>query len=216
MAKQAKPLNKETDRHRDAYQFFVDLGPDRTFVAVAKKFGVSHTTVRKWARSFHWKRRSDEHDARIARRTIDLAEKEGVELTAQARVRNLKLVELGLVQLARALAGGHVKMQLSDLSRLVTLEQLLKDGPPDGKGGTGATSEPNVDDLSTEEQWNLIVEEVEALNRITEHDNYVRGLIAERKIQPLPGLMMPARLCAKCGATMDAKPTPEAAVSQLD
>jgi hypothetical protein len=49
--------------------------------------------------------------------------------------RNRKLVEMGLVQVARAIAEGKVKMTVSDLDRLIRLEEYLREGPG-GPGGT--------------------------------------------------------------------------------
>jgi hypothetical protein len=49
--------------------------------------------------------------------------------------RNRKLVEMGLVQVARTIAEGKVKMTVSDLDRLIRLEEYLMEGP----GGPGAT-----------------------------------------------------------------------------
>jgi hypothetical protein len=45
------------------------------------------------------------------------------------RTRNRQLVQLSLVQLAKAIAGGKVKMTLSDLDKLVRLEAFLADEP---------------------------------------------------------------------------------------
>jgi hypothetical protein len=54
-------------------------------------------------------------------------------LGAERAARNTKLVEMGLVQVAKAIAEGEVKMTVADLDRLIRLEQYLKEAP----GGTG-------------------------------------------------------------------------------
>ena len=48
-------------------------------------------------------------------------------------LRNSKIIEMGLVQVAKAIAEGKVKMTVSDLDRLIRLEEYLREGP----GGPG-------------------------------------------------------------------------------
>ena len=45
------------------------------------------------------------------------------------RERNLQIVHMALVQLAKAVADGQVRMSLGDLDKLVRLESFLRDGP---------------------------------------------------------------------------------------
>jgi DNA anti-recombination protein RmuC len=56
-------LSKETQRHSSAFAYYLQLGGARSYGKVAAKFGVSETSVRKWARSFDWERRVSEADA---------------------------------------------------------------------------------------------------------------------------------------------------------
>ena len=45
------------------------------------------------------------------------------------RERNLQIVHMALVQLAKAVADGQVRMGLGDLDRLIRLEAFLRDEP---------------------------------------------------------------------------------------
>jgi transposase len=56
------PLHKETRRHSDAYAYYLQLGGKRSYAKVAHKFGISETSVRKWAQSFAWEKRVDAAD----------------------------------------------------------------------------------------------------------------------------------------------------------
>jgi hypothetical protein len=47
-------------------------------------------------------------------------------------LRNRKLVEMGLVQVAKAIAEGKAKVTIADLDRLIRLEEFLRE---DLKGG---------------------------------------------------------------------------------
>lgn len=57
-------LNKETQRHSSAFAYYLQLGGARSYGKVAAKFGVSETSVRKWARSFTWKTRVADADTK--------------------------------------------------------------------------------------------------------------------------------------------------------
>jgi len=82
---------------------------------------MSLSTVKLWARSFHWRQRLIERDAQQARQQADrLAQGQMTDSE-----RNLKIVRAALVRLARGIADGKVKMQMGDLDRLVRLEEHL-------------------------------------------------------------------------------------------
>ena len=40
-----------------AFKLYLDMGPERSLAAVARKLGVSKTTVAKWSRRNHWQER---------------------------------------------------------------------------------------------------------------------------------------------------------------
>ena len=114
---------KEQEHQKKAFEFYYGMGEGRSYRKVAEEFGVSVGTVKMWGRSFGWRRRIGERDAEVARAIADRSLKDGTERTA----RNRKIVEMGLVQVAKAIAEGKVKATLSDLDRLIRLEEFLKD-----------------------------------------------------------------------------------------
>ena len=122
---------KEREHHMKAFEFYYALGEGRSYRQVAEQFGVSMGTVKLWGRSFDWKGRIAERDAEVARAMADRSVKKGVE----RGLRNSKIIEMGLVQVAKAIAEGKVKMTVSDLDRLIRLEEYLREGP----GGPGQT-----------------------------------------------------------------------------
>ena len=113
----------EQEHHKKAFEFYYGMGEGRSYRKVAEEFAVSVGTVKMWGRSFGWRRRIGERDAEVARAMADRSLKDGAERTA----RNRKIVEMGLVQVAKAIAEGKVKATLSDLDRLIRLEEFLKD-----------------------------------------------------------------------------------------
>jgi hypothetical protein len=113
----------EHEHHKKAFEFYYALGENRSYGLVAREFGVSVGAVKTWGQSFGWKRRVGERDAQAAR---VIAER-GVKDTIERGLRNRKLVEMGLVQVAKAIAEGKAKVTVADLDRLIRLEEFLRE-----------------------------------------------------------------------------------------
>jgi hypothetical protein len=113
----------EQQHHKKAFEFYYALGENRNYGLVAREFGVSVGAVKTWGRNFAWKRRIGERDAEAARTIAERGMKDSVE----RGVRNLKIIEMGLLQVAKAMAEGKVKPSVSDLDRLIRLEEFLRE-----------------------------------------------------------------------------------------
>ena len=113
----------EQEHHKKAFEFYYGMGEGRNYRKVAEEFGVSIGAIKLWGRSFGWKRRIGERDAEVARALADGNTKDGMKRAA----RNRKIVGLALVQVAKAIAEGKVKPTISDLDRLIRLEEFLKE-----------------------------------------------------------------------------------------
>jgi hypothetical protein len=86
---------------------------------------VDVSSLKLWARSFGWRKRIWEKDAEVARQIAD----KSLSANVAEADRNLKVVRAAIMRLARGIVEGHVKMQMSDLERLVRLENELVRGP---------------------------------------------------------------------------------------
>jgi len=78
------------------------------------------------------------------------------------RKRSLQIVQMSIVQLAKAIVQGKVKMTLADLDKLIRLESFLCDEPD-------TRHEVMISDLkgkSNEELREMISEEIEILKRL--------------------------------------------------
>ena len=129
---------QETPRHLKAFEIFVALGDGRSYRQVAQQVGVALGTVKRWAKANAWQVKVQERDAHIARQIADRTLNAAIEDVDRKR----KLVRAALVRLGQAIVQGKVRMQLSDLDRLIRLDGLLS-GHPDGLLGlpeSGATS----------------------------------------------------------------------------
>ena len=69
-----------------------------------------------------------QRDAQAARQLADRT----LQSSVNDQERDLKIVEMALMRLAKAIADGKVRMQLSDLDRLLRLKALLA-GYPEGQ-----------------------------------------------------------------------------------
>ncbi|MFC1476291.1 hypothetical protein ACFLQW_04755 [Candidatus Zixiibacteriota bacterium] len=123
----ADRLINEQEHHKKAFECYVALGEKRSFKQVAQQIGVALSTVKLWSRSFGWRQRIRERDAQIARRVADRT----LQSNLDEQDRNKRIVRMALVRLAKAIADGKVRMQLSDLDRLIRLQSYLE-GPPKG------------------------------------------------------------------------------------
>jgi len=113
----------EQEHHKKAFEFYYGLSERRNYKMVAEEFGVSVGAVKVWGRSFEWSRRLRERDGEVAKAVAERSMKDGIE----RGVRNLKIIEMGLLQVAKAIAEGKVKPSVSDLDRLIRLEEFLRE-----------------------------------------------------------------------------------------
>ena len=113
----------ENPRAEEAFAFYASLPTDqRTYAAVAEKFGVSLPTLKRWGSQGQWRQRLGQREIELARKVADRTELGEVD----ARTRHAKLVDLGLIKLANAIAKGDVRGSFGDLDRLVRLQGFLK------------------------------------------------------------------------------------------
>jgi len=130
----------EQEHHKKAFEFYYGLGEGRSYKLVAGEFGVALGTVKTWGRAFGWRQRCRERDAEVVRTMADRNLEAGVE----GLVRNRKIVKMGLIQVAKAVAEGKVKVTMADLDRLVRLEEYLREEGGPGTGGQGGGSEGSL------------------------------------------------------------------------
>ena len=120
-----RTLVKEQPHHERAFEHYYGIGEKRSYDKITTEFSVSLSTVKLWGKSFNWKRRVKDRDIQIAREMASRTLGDEVN----HRERNLQIVHMALVQLAKAVADGQVKMNLGDLDRLIRLEAFLRDEP---------------------------------------------------------------------------------------
>lgn len=115
----------EQEHHKKAFEYYYSLGEGRSHQKVAKKFGISLASVKLWGRSFGWKYRIRQRDSEVARTLATRVINDEVS----NRTRNKQIVQMALVRLAKAIADGKVRMNLSDLDKLIRLDSFLNEKP---------------------------------------------------------------------------------------
>jgi ribosomal protein L29 len=176
MAK-ARLLQTERDRHLEAFEVYYSLGLKRSFREVANRFGVSVGSLKNWSRSFDWRRRIAERDGKVAREVANRTLNDEVS----RRERNLKIVEMSLIRLAKSISDGRIKMCLTDLDRLLRLESFLRDEPDSRQEIVFA----DLRNKSTEELREMVREEVEMLKELEVAGSAIENCEPETK--PLDG-----------------------------
>jgi transposase len=121
----ADRLINEQEHHKKAFEFYCALGEKRSHRQVAQQMDVSLATVKLWSRSFQWRERVGAREAEVARRVADRT----LQSEVDEQDRNKRIVRMALVRLAKAIADGKVRFQLSDLDRMIRLQSYLE-GPP--------------------------------------------------------------------------------------
>lgn len=116
-----KTLVQEQGRHRQAFEAYYAQSGKRSYRKLADQLGVSQSTVKLWAKSFDWAKRTKERDAEVARQAADQA----IDSQVNLLTRDQKIVHMALVKLAKGIADGKVKMQMGDLDRLIRLRTYL-------------------------------------------------------------------------------------------
>ena len=114
----------------DAFEYYVSLGPDRSYVSVAEHYGVSKRAIVKRASVEHWAQRLEKVEA-IAREKSDV--KLGDAL-ADMRDRHLKTLQVMNMRALEALknyslTSGMEAMRAAEMA--IKLERLIHGEPTD-------------------------------------------------------------------------------------
>jgi transposase len=151
------PVN-EREHHKKAFEVYYALGEKRNHQKVASKLNVSTSSIKLWASRFNWTEKIQQREAEAARILATRVLSDQVS----TKKRNLQIVQMALVQLAKAIADGKVKMTLADLDRLVRLESFLMEGPDSRK----EILYHGLTEKSNSELKSLIKEEIEKLREL--------------------------------------------------
>lgn len=109
----------ETQRQKAAFEYFYELGKDRTYGKVCDKFGVSRAAVRAWADKYMWAERVEERDAEIAR---DMKSKDEDVFIAEME-KNRRVIKTSIEDFVKRLKEGKIQVdKVRDVVNLLRLD----------------------------------------------------------------------------------------------
>ena len=110
---------EETKRQKAAFEYYYELGKDRTYGKVCDKFGVSRAAVKVWSDKYMWKERVEERDAEIAR---GMKEKDEDSFIAEME-GNRKIIRAAMAEFIKKLKEGKVEVEkVRDAVNLLKLD----------------------------------------------------------------------------------------------
>ncbi len=181
LEKETRTLVKEQAHQEKAFEYYFALGEKRSYQKVSQQFGVSLSTVKLWGKSFRWKERIRERDVQVAREVATRTLNDEVS----RRERSLQIVQLALVQLAKAIAEGKVKMTLGDVDKLIRLEAFLSDLPDSRQEIVFA----DLKNKTTGELRAMMREEIEVLKQLDGRELEVGEWEREGKLLTSPAVV---------------------------
>lgn len=121
-----RPKEGETLRHKEAFEYYYTLGPDRNLKKVAERFGVSLRSVGNWSKKYNWMERVKQRDIELAQEMRE-RNNEAI-LSEKAKIRTI--LKALYNQLVKDLRDGKVKIKsVSDLEKVVKLDLMLMGEP---------------------------------------------------------------------------------------
>lgn len=93
---------EETQRHRDAFEFYYALGSKRNCPKVARKFAVSDNSAKKWSKAFNWSERVRIRDIDVTRGVAAKVTETNIDVRAKAlkQMQNLENILWSMIQTA--------------------------------------------------------------------------------------------------------------------
>jgi hypothetical protein len=113
---------RQSERHAQAFEFWVALGADRTYAEVARRFQVSVQSIGTWARAFQWEKRLSEREKTVQ----SLLAQKAIEDEVKSRSDALKIVHAIKVRFAEQLQANTAALGAGDFEKAVKLELLLR------------------------------------------------------------------------------------------
>lgn len=156
--KGTKIIKTETLAMREMFEFYYQMGKDRSYTKVSEKFEVSETSIKRYARSFAWVTRVEQRDLANAselekrtnetivnskamyRETIRLLTDDFKERVMKGKMKiNSVKAFVEIVQLDMELMGDDMSGEVDNVASLVDAlkEGYRMIGPPEEDEGDG-------------------------------------------------------------------------------
>ena len=114
----------------EAFQFYLGLGPDRSYQRVADKFGVSKRAVTKLAMRERWQERVEDLE-RKAREGAEQKALESLEAMNLRHLKSLKVVQGKALEALRSMPLATAMEAVRALDMSIRQERLIRGEPSD-------------------------------------------------------------------------------------
>jgi len=142
----------------DAFDYYLSLGPERSYQAVSEKYGVAKRTVTRTAQQESWQERIQELETK-ARENASKKSLETLEQMAERHLKQLRVIQVKSLETLRALPLERAMDAVRALDLCMKQERSLRGDPADRE------------ELSTEaiikreyERWMVRVDDEEEAN----------------------------------------------------
>jgi hypothetical protein len=114
----------------DAFSYYFSLGIDRSYQAVAEKYGVSKRSVTKLAKRENWTKRIQEIDKK-AQEAVDKKMTESLEQMTERHIKFAKLIQKKALEALKSMPLGTAMDGIRALDLAVKQERLIRGEPTD-------------------------------------------------------------------------------------
>ena len=113
---------------QDAFQFYLGLGPDRSYQAIADHFGVTKRTVTNRARRDEWQKRMAEIEAK-ARQGAERRMVETLEEMSSRHIKSLRIIQARALEALRHMPLESAMEAVRALDIGIRQERLIRGEP---------------------------------------------------------------------------------------
>lgn len=159
---------KETLKHREAFEFYYGLGETRSYQKVADHYGISKTSVYKWAQEFNWNDRVTQRDIEISKKL----EKKTNTTVINEKARYRTIIRTAISDFAKRLNDKEIVVDsVLDLERLIKLDLLLMGEETERtEGGVTVNNEYNItQQIQEDEESRELFKQLYRRRMATEH-----------------------------------------------
>lgn len=132
----------------EAFSFYVSLGPERSYQAVAREYGVTKRTVVRRAQQEDWQRRIKKIESE-ARARVDKKAVESLEEVAERHMKILRAIQSKAIQALQSLEIASAMDAVRALDLTVKAERLVRGDPQD-------RDQARVEEVTREEVQSLL------------------------------------------------------------
>ena len=116
--------------HPDSFEFYIGLGPDRSYQAVADHYGVTKRAVTKRAAKERWQQRLAELEAK-ARRGAERKVLETLEEMNTRHIKSLRVIQGKALEALRSMPLATAMEAVRALEMAIRQERVIRGQPSD-------------------------------------------------------------------------------------